>query len=78
MFCGLCVEACPYNALYMGRSYEQARYSRGLLWADKETLMNPEVQVSAYGHPELESRIPRQSLLVYGELSQEMVSDKND
>lgn len=78
MFCGLCVEACPYNALYMGRSYEQARYSRSLLWADKETLMNPEVQASAYGHPELEPQIPRQSLLVYGELSQEMVSDKND
>ena len=78
MFCGLCVEACPYNALYMGRSYEQARYSRKLLWADMETLMDPENQVSAYSHPELEWRIPRQSLLVYGQISQEMVDEEND
>ncbi|MGB2884109.1 MAG: NADH-quinone oxidoreductase subunit I [Dehalococcoidia bacterium] len=78
MFCGLCVEACPYNALYMGRSYEQARYSRKLLWADMETLMDPANQVSAYGHPELEWRIPRQSLLVYGQISQEMVDEEND
>jgi len=78
MFCGLCIEACPYNALYMGRSYEQAKYSRSLLWADKETLMDPSVQVSAYGHPELEPQLPRQTLLVYGEISQEMVSDNND
>jgi len=74
MFCGLCVEACPYNALYMGRSYEQARYSRELIWADKETLMDPANEISAYGHPDLESGIPKQSLLVYGEFSQEMVA----
>ena len=73
MYCGLCVEACPYNALYMGRSYEQAQYSRRLLWADKEILMSPDAQPSAYGHPELEESIPKQSLLVYGEYSEEMV-----
>ncbi len=74
MFCGLCVEACPYNALYMGRSYEQARYSRRLLWADKEMLMAPANEISAYGHPELEVQIHKQTLLVYGQLSQEMVA----
>ena len=25
MFCGLCVEACPYDALYMGSGFEQGR-----------------------------------------------------
>jgi NADH-quinone oxidoreductase subunit I len=73
MFCGLCVEACPYDALYMGRSYEEAKYSRRLLWADKEVLMSPGAKPSAYGHPELESLMPEQSLLVYGEYNQEVV-----
>ena len=76
MFCGLCVEACPYNALYMGRSYEQSRYSRKLLWADMEQLMSPDNEPSAYGHAELEEKIPEQTLLVYGQISRKMV-DKN-
>jgi len=74
MFCGLCVEVCPYNALYMGRSYEQARYSRRLLWADKEILMSPDNEPSAYGHPELEEGIPKQTLLVYGQISKEIAA----
>ena len=74
MFCGLCVEVCPYNALYMGRSYEQARYSRRLLWADKEILMSPDAEPSAYGHPELEEGIPKQTLLVYGQISKEIAA----
>ena len=28
MFCGLCVEACPYDALFMGSGFEQGQYSR--------------------------------------------------
>jgi len=75
MYCGLCVEACPFNALYMGLSYEESRYSRKLLWADRETLMAPENKPSAYGHPELEEQLPRQTLLVYGQLSREMVAE---
>jgi len=78
MFCGLCVEACPYNALYMGRDYEQAKYQRHLLRADKDILMDPEVAVSAYGHPELEEGIPKQTLLIYGQTSQEMVAKEYD
>ena len=73
MFCGLCVEACPYNALFMGRSYEQAQYSRKLLWADKKALTSPDIELSAYWHPELEEQIPKQSLLVYEQFSEEMV-----
>jgi NADH-quinone oxidoreductase subunit I len=76
MFCGLCVEACPYNALFMGSSYEQAKYSRKLLWADMETLMSPENVPSAYGHPEMEEKIPQQTLLVYGQLVKE-TTDKD-
>ena len=76
MFCGLCVEACPYNALYMGRSYEQARYSRKLLWADMEELMSPDNEASSYGHPEMDEKLPLQTLLVYGQISKDMV-DKN-
>ena len=73
MFCGLCVEACPYNALFMGRSYEQARYSRSLLWADRETVMDPNLEASSYGHPELDEKLPKQTLLVYGQISKDMV-----
>ena len=28
MFCGLCVEACPYDALFMGSGFERGRYER--------------------------------------------------
>jgi formate hydrogenlyase subunit 6/NADH:ubiquinone oxidoreductase subunit I len=78
MYCGLCVEACPYDALFMGQSYEQARYARRWLWADKEALMSPDARPSAYYHPELEEQIPRQTLLVYGEYSRDMIAEEND
>jgi formate hydrogenlyase subunit 6/NADH:ubiquinone oxidoreductase subunit I len=79
MYCGLCVEACPYNALFMGRSYEQAQYSKILIYADKEVLMAPsEEEVSAYGHPELEEKLPKQTLLVYGQISRETAPKEND
>ena len=74
MFCGLCVEACPYNALYMGRSYEQARYSRKLLWADMEELMSPDNEASSYGHPEMDEKLPQQTLLVYGQITKDTIS----
>ena len=76
MFCGLCIEACPYSALYMGRGYEQSRYSRKLLWADMEDLMAPDIEPSAYAHTELEEKAPEQTLLVYGQLTRK--TDKND
>ena len=28
MFCGLCVQACPYDALHMGSGFEEGRYRR--------------------------------------------------
>jgi NAD(P)H-quinone oxidoreductase subunit I len=63
--CGLCVEACPYQALYMGYAYERAKYRRGELVQSKEMMLKlPERQVSAYFHPELAEKLPRQTLLL--------------
>jgi len=65
MFCGLCVEACPRNALFMGYSYEQARYRRQELVLAKEgLLLSDERQPSGYGRPKIEAGLPRQTLLL--------------
>jgi hypothetical protein len=42
-----------------------------------ETLMSPDNEASSYGHPEMDEKLPKQSLLVYGQLSKDMV-DKDD
>ncbi len=63
--CGLCVEACPFDALYMGNAYERARYRREDLVQAKETMREiPERAVSGYFHPERAAKLPRQTLLV--------------
>ena len=50
--CGLCVEACPYDALFMGYSYERAKYRRGeLVQADDELLESAERPASGYYPP---------------------------
>jgi NADH-quinone oxidoreductase chain I len=65
IFCGLCVEACPYDALFMGYAYERARYRRGELVQDKEMMTEtPDRKVSGYFHPERAEKLPRQTLLV--------------
>jgi NADH-quinone oxidoreductase chain I len=65
IFCGLCVEACPYDALFMGYAYERARYRRSELVQDKETMTEtPDKEVSGYFHPERAEKLPRQTLLV--------------
>ena len=38
MFCGLCVEACPYDALHMGSGFEEGQYRRDDLIIDVERL----------------------------------------
>ena len=45
MFCGLCVEACPYDALFMGSGFEQGRYSR------KEMVIGIDQLRQAEKHP---------------------------
>lgn len=63
--CGLCVEACPFQALYMGYSYERAKYQRSELVQGKEEMMEtPGRLVSGYFYPERAAKLPRQTLLL--------------
>ena len=63
--CGLCVEACPYDALFMGYSYERAQYRRGdLIQADDQLLESAERPASGYFHPEIADKLPEQTLLL--------------
>lgn len=72
MFCGLCVEACPYKALAMGTDYEKAKYVQKDLVMNKEDLSMTETkQGSGYNRPELEKKLPKQTLLVYGNKKRE-------
>ena len=66
IFCGLCVESCPYDALALGLSYECANYRRNDLVLNKEKLtVSSEHQPSAYYRPQFEEKLPKQSLLLY-------------
>ncbi|MFC2041787.1 NuoI/complex I 23 kDa subunit family protein [Chloroflexota bacterium] len=64
--CGLCVEACPYQALFMGYAYERAKYRRGELVQNKEDMLleSGEKQASGYFCPEIAESLPRQTLLI--------------
>ena len=66
IFCGLCVEACPYEALFMGYAYERAKYRRQELVLAKEgLLLSDERQPSGYSRPKVEITLPQQTLLIY-------------
>ena len=56
MFCGLCVEACPYDALFMGSGFEEAQYKRGNLVITVDKLRKAEKRPSTWLRPQLESR----------------------
>ncbi len=64
--CGLCVESCPYEALFFSTNYECAKYRRSELIQNKEDMMleSGNKQRSAYFYPELEAELPRQTLLI--------------
>lgn len=64
--CGLCIESCPYEALFFSTNYECAKYRRGDLVQNKEDMMleSGNKQRSAYFYPELEADLPRQTLLI--------------
>jgi len=65
IFCGLCVEACPYDALYLSYDYEMARYRRREVVKDKDSLrLTPAKKVSGYFQPEIARALPRQTLLL--------------
>ncbi len=56
MFCGLCVEACPYDALHMGSAFERARYRRDDLVIDVVELTEAEKRPSTWFRPQLENK----------------------
>lgn len=39
LYCGLCVEACPFHAIIMGSVYEMANYDVSKLYLDKEYFL---------------------------------------
>ena len=65
IFCGLCVEACPFEALYMGYAYERAKYRREEVVQTNEMLLpSADRQRSGYFYPKIAAKLPRQTLLV--------------
>jgi NADH-quinone oxidoreductase subunit I len=54
MFCGLCVEACPYDALFMGSGFEQGVYQRKDLVIGIDQLRDAEKYPSTFFRPQLE------------------------
>ncbi len=65
IFCGLCVEACPYEALNMGYAYERAKYRREeVVQANEQLLLSAERRRSGYMYPEIAAELPRQTLLL--------------
>ncbi|MBI2171987.1 MAG: NADH-quinone oxidoreductase subunit I [Chloroflexi bacterium] len=56
MFCGLCVEACPYDALFMGSGFEEAKYRRQDLVISVERLRTAEKRPSTWYRPQLEAQ----------------------
>lgn len=72
IFCGLCVESCPYEALALGVSYERAQYRLGDMVLSKEALLLSDIrQPSGYARPEFEATLPKQTLLVYWDKERE-------
>ena len=63
--CGLCVEACPFYALYLGYSYERSKYRRGeLIQTDDMLLKSDKRPVSGYMYPDIAAQLPPQTLLL--------------
>ena len=54
MFCGLCVEACPYDALFMGSGFERGQYQRRDLVIDIDELRHADKRPSTWFRPQLE------------------------
>lgn len=56
MFCGLCVEACPYDAIHMGSGFEEGRDERRDLVIDVDRLRSAPKRPSTWFRPQLESK----------------------
>ena len=55
MFCGLCVEACPYDALFMGSGFEEGQYKRTDLVIPIDRLRHADKHPSTWFRPQLEN-----------------------
>ena len=55
MFCGLCVEACPYDALFMGSGFERGRYQRDQLVITIDELRESAKRPSTWFRPQLDA-----------------------
>lgn len=67
IFCGLCVEACPRDALFFSTQYEKAQYARKGLIVNKEHLSYSKESsepMSAFCRPYLDKELPIQTLLL--------------
>ena len=63
--CGLCVEACPYDALFMGYAFERAKYRRDELIQTSDMMgESAERRPSGYFHPDVAEKLPEQTLLI--------------
>jgi NADH-quinone oxidoreductase subunit I len=56
MFCGLCVEACPYDAIHMGSGFEEAQPQRQNLIIGVDKLRSAPKMPSTWFRPQLEKR----------------------
>ena len=56
MFCGLCVEACPYDALHMGSGFEEGSYTRTALVIDVDQLKSAPKRPSTWFRPQIEAK----------------------
>ena len=54
MYCGLCVEACPYDALHMGTRFEAAQYRRQDLLIHIDDLKARDKHPSSWFRPQLD------------------------
>jgi formate hydrogenlyase subunit 6/NADH:ubiquinone oxidoreductase subunit I len=65
IFCGLCVESCPYEALFFSRVLDTAVWDRRDLVLSRDQMTRTlETECGAYYRPELESGLPDQTLLL--------------
>ena len=51
IFCGMCEEACPVSAIFMGKDYELAVYSKDdFIWDKTDLLVAPHQPAPAARH----------------------------
>ena len=78
IYCGLCVEACPFNALFMGMEYERSSYRLAEQTLQKEDLLTPQKRkASGYYHPEIEVTLPKQTLCIKAKSDKKEKKAKN-